>query len=203
MSSKLHQLTLNYSPKEDRLLLRIGTTDNTEYRLWITRRFLASIWGALEKALELRPSESKNLQPNVKEALMAMEHQKSIQSSDFSKKYASDNVNVTPSSPKERHLETSKQKERDLTFGKEEAKEQPETGAMLVIGGRIRRLNGGLTQVNLKLENKSGVEFMLNKKLLHALCHMMMKSSNKAGWQLSLSVGDPQVLMPKHLNEIH
>ena len=74
---------------------------------------------------------------------------------------------------------------------------------MLVIGGRIRALKNDLTQINFKLENGTGVEFTLNKKLLHALCHMIIKSSEKAGWGLGLKIGSPQVLVPKDLGQIH
>lgn len=39
MTTQLHQLNISYIPKEDRLLLKISTKDNDEYRLWLTRRY--------------------------------------------------------------------------------------------------------------------------------------------------------------------
>ena len=88
MSSKLHQLTMSYSPKEDRILLRIGTAQNTEYRLWLIRRFVRSIWGALKKILEGSLTRGNDMQPKVRQAVMAMEHQESVQSSDFTRKHS-------------------------------------------------------------------------------------------------------------------
>ena len=52
MAAQLHQLTLTFDPIEDRILLRIGTAENTEYRLWLTRRFVKVLWKALMKNLD-------------------------------------------------------------------------------------------------------------------------------------------------------
>ena len=204
MSSKLHQLTMSYSPKHDRILLRIGTLENTEYRLWLTRRFVRSVWEPLKKTLEGNLSKGKELQPKIKEAIMAMEHQELVQSSDFTKKHSTDNVNVTPManiSTQEKKEEGSKnlyKPSRNV-----EREELLDTGGVLVVGGRVRSLKNNLTQVNFKLDNDTGVEFTLNKKLLHALCHMLIQSSNKAGWRLDLVVGSTQVLSAENKDYFH
>ena len=178
------------------MLLRIGTKAKTEYRFWITRRFVQSIWGGLQKALEGKMSLRKDLRPEVKEAVMAMEHQESVQSSDFSQKHSSDNVNLTPNPAKSRgnlpqgHHQTGSPLHLD-------------NGALLVSGGRVKALENGLTQINLRMENGKGVEFMFNKKLLHALCHMMIKSAHKAGWDLEITIGDGNVVIPAEQGRLH
>lgn len=48
---KIHQLTVHYDPSEDRLLLRIGTTDQTEIQAWLTRRMTLKLAPALPKVL--------------------------------------------------------------------------------------------------------------------------------------------------------
>ena len=178
------------------MLLRIGTKENTEYCLWITRRFVRSIWGGLQKALEGKASLRKDLGPEVKEAVMAMEHQESVQSSDFSQKHSSDNINLTP---------TPSKLDDNLTQGHPQNSNvlHPDNGALLVSGGRIKAAKSGLTQINLKMENSTGVEFMFNKKLLHALCHMMIKCAHKAGWDLDISIGDGNVVVPAEQTKLH
>ena len=178
------------------MLLRIGTKEKTEYCLWITRRFVQSIWGGLQKALEGKAGLRKDLQPEVKEAVMAMEHQESLQSSDFSQKHSSDNVNLTPNPAKSGG---------NLPEGPHQTGSplHPDNGALLVSGGRVKAAKNGLTQINLKLENGTGVEFMFNKKLLHALCHMMIKSVHKAGWDLDISIGDGNVVVPDEQMKLH
>ncbi|MEY4641612.1 MAG: hypothetical protein RLZZ227_1606 [Pseudomonadota bacterium] len=41
MSNALQQINLNYVPEEDRLLLKVRTADEAEYRIWFTRRYSA------------------------------------------------------------------------------------------------------------------------------------------------------------------
>ncbi len=49
---KIHQLTVHYDPSEDRLLLRIGTTDQAEIQVWLTRRLTLMLAPNLPKVLE-------------------------------------------------------------------------------------------------------------------------------------------------------
>ena len=224
MSAPLHQLTLTFDPIEDRMLLRIGTAKNTEYHLWLTRRFIKVLWEALMKTLDRtiefrEPSakQDKNRQKDIGNAgkdksegrrsddtnkeksegghndeagrisndesnsddignnssqlvrnkVKAIEHKEAIQTSDFSKKHSKGNVNLTSKS-----------------------------GPLLVVGCRVKSLNEQNTLLSLKTADGMGIQFGLSKKLLHALCHMMVSSSNKAQWNLVLEVGDPKVFAP-------
>jgi hypothetical protein len=204
MTSPLHQLTMTYSPEQDRVMLRIGTKENTEYQLWMTRRFVRIMWRALiqimERDLNLakdwvpedRVTEDrvpkdqvpkdrapkdrapKDQVPEVKDAIMAMQHQESVQNSDFSQKHAKGNVNLMAN-----------------------------TGALLVIGCQVKPVNEDRTRINFKTDKGTGIEFFLNKKLLHALCHMIIKSAQRAQWDLDLAVGDPNVMVPADAAQIH
>ena len=193
MTKILHQLTLTYSAQQDRLMLRISTKEHNEYQLWLTRRFVRAFWKGLLEAIERDPSLSKDLMPKVKKAVMAMEHQKSIQESDFSQKHATDNVNLTPKITREFSPKQSKDN-LSTTSGAE---------VLLVTGAQVKQVTGNLTRIKLKTEVNNAIEFSLNKKLLHALCHMMVSSTQKAGWDLNLTIGDPQVVIPADANQIH
>ena len=185
-------------------MLRIGTKKNTEYQLWMTRRFVRIMWRALIKIMESDPNLAKeqapkeqvtedrmgkdqapkaqvskeqmpkDQAPEVKDAIMAMQHQESIQNSDFSQKHAKGNVNLMAN-----------------------------TGALLVIGGQVKPVNENRTRINFQTDKGTGIEFFLNKKLLHALCHMIIKSAQKAQWDLELAVGDPNVMVPADASQIH
>ena len=39
MTTQLHQMNVSYFPVEDRLLLKISSRNDDEYRLWLTRRY--------------------------------------------------------------------------------------------------------------------------------------------------------------------
>ena len=97
-----------------------------------------------------------------------------MQASDFSQKHNEENTNLTSN-----------------------------TGPLLVVGGQVKPVNGDLTRINLKTDNGMGIEFALNKQLMHALCHMMITSAQKAEWDLELAIGDPQVMVPEDAQRVH
>lgn len=149
------------------MLLRIATAENTEYQLWLTRRFIKVLWGALMQTLDRNPELGKDLLPDVRDAVKAMDHQEAIQASDFSQQHAEGAVNLTSNS-----------------------------GPLLVTGGQVKPVNADNTVLSMKTADGKGVQFGLNKQLLHALCHMMITSAQKAEWDLDLVVGDARVLVP-------
>lgn len=54
MSEKLHQINVQYSNKEDRILLRTSTENNDEYLIWLTRRFTKLLLDILDREIEKR-----------------------------------------------------------------------------------------------------------------------------------------------------
>ncbi len=54
MSNKLHQINIQYSNKEDRILLRFSTESHDEYGIWLTRRFTKILLDVLDKEMEQR-----------------------------------------------------------------------------------------------------------------------------------------------------
>jgi hypothetical protein len=168
MTSPLHQITMSFTAEEDRMLLRISTTEKSEYQLWLTRRFVKVLWKALIQTLERDPDLKKSLLPEVKDAMMSMRHQEAVNASEFEKP----------------HIETN----RDLTSN---------SGPLLVTNGTVTPLKPGLTQLAFNTADGKGVNFSLNDKLLHALCHLIISTSQKAEWGLDLMIGDPAVVVPK------
>ena len=73
MTGQLHQMNLEYSASQDRLVLKINTTDKQEARLYLTRRFTRELWDALIKILADQPEIKKQANPEVKKAMMAFE----------------------------------------------------------------------------------------------------------------------------------
>ncbi|HZY15659.1 MAG TPA: hypothetical protein VFE74_03475 [Ramlibacter sp.] len=48
---QIHQMSVTYLPEQDRILMRINTTEGEEMRMWLTRRLLAGLWPLLTKLL--------------------------------------------------------------------------------------------------------------------------------------------------------
>jgi len=147
------------------MLLRISTTEDSEYHLWLTRRFVKVLWGALIETMERDPQLNKTLLPEVRNAIMGMRHQEAIAASDFNQPHQDG--------------------KRTLTSN---------TGPLLVTSGTVTPLKDGATRLLFNTSDGTGIDFSLNDKLTHALCQLIISSSQNAGWDLDLSVGDPNVI---------
>jgi len=171
--TQLHQMTMSFSPQEDRLLLKVSTTDKTEIHLWLTRRFTLVLWNALMQAIEKNPDIRPDLAPKAKEAVKAMQHQEAVKSVDMSKKH------------------DEKKQNKPIT-----------AKPLLVTGGKV---DATAKTVKLLFNTAEGQEInmALNKELLHALCHLMMRLSGTAEWGLDLAVGDTNVVVPVGERVVH
>lgn len=47
----VHQLSINYLAEQDRLLVRVNTSADEEFRLWLTRRLVLNFWPALNQTV--------------------------------------------------------------------------------------------------------------------------------------------------------
>ena len=50
-SMQIHQMSVTYLPEQDRILMRINTTEGEEMRMWLTRRLMVGLWPLLTKLL--------------------------------------------------------------------------------------------------------------------------------------------------------
>ncbi|MBM3952082.1 MAG: hypothetical protein FJ311_11585 [Rhodospirillales bacterium] len=166
-TSGLHQIGLTYDPVQDRLVLRISSTDKSEWRLALTRRFVSLLWKSLVGALEKNPDIRDDLMPKIKEAMLAMQHQAAVESTDTSKAFADDN--------------------RDLTS---------DTGPQLVVSARVAPKGDTHTELYFRTAAGTDIRFVIDKTRLHAFCHLLVKSAVNAEWNLPMTIGDAAALAP-------
>jgi len=158
------------------MLLRIGTSKNTEYQFWLTRRFIRVLWKAITEALKNNPEIKTEMMPKVQDALVAMKHQHAVQASDFSTQHSDSNKNLNS-----------------------------DTGPLLVTGGAINQINANMTKLMFSTSNGGAFNISINQKLLHALCHLILTTTESADWKLDLNIGesDANVIQPESNSLIH
>ncbi len=132
-TSRLHQIGITYDPAQDRMVLRVSSTDKTEWRLALTRRFVRLLWGALTGVLERHPDIRADLVPKVREAMLAMRHQAIVQTTDFNQPFIEGNIDITSN-----------------------------TGPQLVVGGNVQPKNGTLTEIRFRTAAGTDVAFTLD-----------------------------------------
>lgn len=181
LANALHQITLGFNPHEDRLLLRITTTGGRDCRMWLTRRFVKVLWGALQQALDTHPDIKAQLAPEARKAVLAWEHHEAVQRSDISE---------------------GREEARPAAAAEGVAGEGVPTPE-LVVGGAVTPGRGRMTRMRFQTLAGKDVTFTLTKQLLHALCHLLITTTLKAGWDLGLMVGDGNVVVPPGQRMLH
>jgi hypothetical protein len=174
MTSALHQITMSFLAEDDRLLMRVSTTDKNEFHFLLTRRFVNILWPALMTVIEKEdPASKQNLMPGARKAVTAMKHQEAIAESNFSQTHDEDTKQLTPN-------------------------------PLLVTGGSVNPGKQGVTGLTFKTQGGAEIKISLNKTLLHALCRLLIETTMKADWDLGLVVGAAAgIMVPEDKTQIH
>jgi len=83
---QLEQFSASYDAAQDRLLLRIRSSDEAEFRFWVTRRYLALLWPLLMKMAD-DFSARKSTDPLTRNTLAELAHGEALSKADFGSAY--------------------------------------------------------------------------------------------------------------------
>ena len=170
--SGLHQLTMSYVPEQDRILFRLSTVDKKEYRMWLTRRFVGVLWGALHQTFANNAELTKIVDKDIKDAVLGMKHQEAVQNTDFETPPVDDNTDATSN-----------------------------TGPLLVTGGKVHP-GEKVTGLSFSTADGKDIRFNLNEQLMHAFCHLIITTTMRAEWSLDLSLGDANVVVTEESSAV-
>ena len=157
---KLHQLKIDYTPEQDRLLMQIATSDGLEVRSWLTRRFVKLLWPMLVKlAEETNPRIASQASAEARNALLGIEHEQAISKADFSK----------PFQPAPRATPLG---------------DEPLLLARIQTGRDAK----GLPVVALHPADGQGLTLTFDAVLLHSVCRLLQAAAQKSDWDLKLQL---------------
>lgn len=88
---QLEQFSVSYDATQDRLLLRVRSSDDAEFRFWITRRYLALLWPMLMK-MAVDFSGRKATDPLTRNTLAELAHGEAVNKADFGSVYREGSV---------------------------------------------------------------------------------------------------------------
>jgi hypothetical protein len=152
----IQQLNLAYNQEQDRLLLRVGLSDQTELAVWITYRIAKVIWALLKGETHLTSNASVNTTHSSAQAVEAFRQEaqavETLQKLDFSTEYQPREVSMQHG-----HMLAVK--------------------ASLVDEPSVKALDLTCIEgVNLRLS--------LNQEIILALCNMLQLTNQETGWSL-------------------
>ncbi len=176
MPDRLHQLHVEYAPAEDRVLLKINTTDKRELRLWLTRRVVTDFWNMLPALLEGRGGAKAQSDPELRKAQIGFDREKAMRSGSTTTPFAAD------------------------------AREFPLGAAPVVLSGvgyKPPAARGGLGRLDLRTAAGAEIGIPAADHVLHSLATMLASVNRHTGWDLELEIGYPIGEKPLRRSRVH
>ena len=155
-----------YQAQEDRILLRVLSTDRAEFRFWMTRRYVKLLWTVFLKMLEMDPKTVVQAEPAVRRAVIDMQHSAAVE----------------------------KGKDKLAKPFEEGAAVMPLGDAPILLS-RVsgKRPPNQPGQLSLHPEQGQGIDLGVDTNLLHMLSKLVVDAVAQSDWDIKLAI-DPNGL---------
>ena len=153
----IHQLQLAFDAAEDRVLFRVSTTAQEEFRVFLTRRFVKMLWPHLLRMLENKVAVKA---PEARREVLAFEHEKAVRETDFSRPFAAPGADAPHRFPL-----------GEVPF--------------VAVQGQVRVEGAGAYKLVLNPGAGQGLEIGLDDRLMHSFCKLLETAARNAEWDLS------------------
>jgi hypothetical protein len=154
---QIRQIQTRHDEVQDRILLRVSTSDDCEFQFWLTRRFLKRFWPLLLKMLEQDDMVRGQVHEEARRAVVGMRHEEFVQRGDFATAFE------------------ERQYQRPLG-----------TEPVLVGRADCTPRGNGIVVLALRPMQGQGIELTLDARLLHSICKLLGDAIAKADWNIEL-----------------
>jgi hypothetical protein len=160
---KIHQIQIRHDESEDRLLLRLSTTDNNEFRFWLTRRFVKRLWAMLVQMLEWDQAVRQQVDPETRRTVLDIQHEGFSQQANYAKKFE----------------ESTQEVPRSLPLGEAPA---------VLAKAKGKKGERGSQLLSLYPQQGQGIDMTLDTKLLHIFSRLLRQAVAKTDWDMNLAL---------------
>ena len=155
----IHQIHLSYSAEQDRLLFRVGLSDDSELMVWLTLRITKQLWALLNGESHLPTASSIQIETPAAKAVEQFKQEVEA---------------------------TETLKNMDFTTQYQPRKEVLNNSAMLATG--LQLTDDGTKHLDITCLENINVRMNLTQELILALCNMLSLSSKEAGWDIGAPI---------------
>ena len=152
-SARLTQVNVTYVEAEDRLLLKVSASDNSEFRAWCTRRYTRLLLERLEQLFEDEIDAGQVVPPAARKEVARMQHGGEVAEESFQRPYE-----ANPES---------------FPLGEQ---------GILLTALRCNELESGAVAMSLGDREGRGVTLNLDRKLRHQLYELFQRAAQRAAW---------------------
>ena len=175
------QLNLSYITDQDRLLLRVGLSDNSELVVWLTYRIARMIWQLLN--VEAHLPSANSIQADASPSQAVQQFQQEVQTTEALQKMDFQ----SPYRPQQELVNNQPMLVTNVLLHSQDVK--PQALEMPCLEGISVRIN-------------------LNQELILALCNMLQLSCKEAAWNITsaapiLATGTPTIAIEGDKKVLH
>lgn len=155
---QLEQFSASYDAAQDRLLLRVRTSDDAEFRFWLTRRYVALLWPILMKMAGDYSARKAPGDPLLRHALAELAHGDAVGKADFGSAYREGSTFPLGAEP------------------------------ILLARITVNPQAGDSQTLTLLPQHGQGINLDLSEKRVHILARLLQQAATAAAWGLTLNV---------------
>lgn len=155
----LQQINVTYDARQDRLLVRMNTSEHVEYRFWITRRLVKGLWQGLVRRMQSTETARRQMVHSAKQAVVEFEREAALRKTRFDKPYAAGELR--PAMPGE---------------------------PLLVFSITMRSHPKGGHDIGLMPASGAGFHLRFSDTLLHGFAKLLQDAVKLSGWNLALEL---------------
>ncbi len=144
---------MTYVRTEDRLLLKVSTSDSKEYRAWCTRHFTRLLMEHLESMFENEVDEQQVVPEAARKEVARMQHGSEVAEDSFRQPYEAE-----PDA---------------FPLGED---------GILLTQMRYKTLESGAASLNLSGVEGKGITLNLDKNLRHQVYELFRRAAERAAW---------------------
>lgn len=148
-------------------MLRLSTTDRREFRFWLTRRYAALLFKALQQVATADPHVQAQTSAPARSAMLDFQRESALNAGNFEKPFEDEGT--------------------ALPLG-----ETP----VLLAKAQVRRAKDGGHRLRMDPMEGNGIELPLNPTVVHSLRKLLVDVANKADWALVLESPTPSAQAP-------
>jgi len=176
----IQQLNLSYASEQDRMLFKVGLSDNNELSVWLTYRIARMLWQLLSPDAHIPSATTTTAavapQLAVKQFQQEVQAVETLQKMDFKTPYTSRTESIS---------------------------QQP----LLVINVLIQSEHGKPKVLDMPCLEGMNVRINLNNEMMLAMCSMLQVAAHEAGWDLgknvTLAPNAPAIVLASDSKVIH
>jgi len=155
----IHQIQFAYQEQQDRVLLRVSTTEGEEFRFWVTRRFAKRLWGLLVRMLEQDRPVRQQFDTDTKRTVLGIRHEGFAQQGNFSAPF--------------------EEREYRHPLGDE---------PLLLARAEGKLRDDGTYFLRLHPQPGEGIDMVLDARLLHLFSRLLNQVVAKTDWDMQLAL---------------